>query len=342
MHTATTADGPASSRSTTCSICEPDGLAIALDYDLIICCVDRPWARIVLNQIAYTDLDPRDRRRHQHRRVRRRQRACATPPGAATSSAPAARASCATARSTCPRSRSTSRACWTTPTTSPVPSRQRGAGQNVALLSVSAAASLLAQFVSFNVAPGGIGDPGPLQYLLSTHTLEHLACTTRPHCPYEAPRPAGDQRQPLTGEHPRRRAASGEASCRARPSGLTAGSTASPPGSGTQVDRRVRRDRAADRVRRARAAQHWLNQPHPGPDGLRKKSSESLSLPQPLATIPSRCPLPPIGPSGRQHPLWLDRDRLETITQRMWLEIQKVMFPGQAATGARGTASRPS
>jgi hypothetical protein len=43
---------------------------------------------------------------------------------------------------------------------------------NVAVLSVSAAASLLAQYVSLNVAPGGLGEPGPLQYLLSTHTLE--------------------------------------------------------------------------------------------------------------------------------------------------------------------------
>lgn len=38
-------------------------------------------------------------------------------------------------------------------------------------------------------------------------------------------------------------------------------------------------------------------------------------------------------PAGRpiwgQHPLWLDRERLEAITQRMWIEIQKVMFPGQ-------------
>src|SRR5438128_240080 len=45
-------------------------------------------------------------------------------------------------------------------------------GQNVAVLSISATASILAQYVSLNVAPGGIGEPGPLQYVLSTHTLE--------------------------------------------------------------------------------------------------------------------------------------------------------------------------
>lgn len=79
---------------------------------------------------------------------------------------------------------------------------QHTTGQNVALLSVSAAASLLAQFVSLNVAAGGIGEPGPLQYLLSTHTLEHLATQSRPHCPYEHAENAGDKRQPLTGDHP--------------------------------------------------------------------------------------------------------------------------------------------
>ena len=38
-------------------------------------------------------------------------------------------------------------------------------------------------------------------------------------------------------------------------------------------------------------------------------------------------------PAGRpiweQHPLWLDRERLDSISQLMWFEIQKVMFPGR-------------
>jgi DNA-directed RNA polymerase specialized sigma24 family protein len=33
-------------------------------------------------------------------------------------------------------------------------------------------------------------------------------------------------------------------------------------------------------------------------------------------------------PIWEQHPLWLDRERLEAICQQMWFEIQKVMFPG--------------
>jgi hypothetical protein len=74
--------------------------------------------------------------------------------------------------------------------------------QNVALLSVSVSASLLAQFVSLIAAPGGEGDPGPLQYALSTHTLEHLPCESKAHCAFENAAGVGDRRSPLTGEHP--------------------------------------------------------------------------------------------------------------------------------------------
>ena len=59
---------------------------------------------------------------------------------------------------------------------------QNPSGQNVAPLSISVTAALLAQYVSLSVAPGGIGDPGPLQYVLSTHSLDHLDHTSRAGC----------------------------------------------------------------------------------------------------------------------------------------------------------------
>lgn len=219
MRSAATAANPAFSFYDL-SVCEPKGLATALDYDLIICCVDRPWARIVLNQIAYTDLIPvidggigidvfadgngmRNATWRSH--VIRFGRPCLVCNGQVELSDVALDI----------------QGLLDDPSYIAGAERHTGAGQNVAVLSVSAAASLLAQFVSLNVAPGGIGDPGPLQYLLSTHTLEHLTCTSRPHCPYECAEAVGDRRQPLTGEHPAaavhraRRAAS-------RPRGLTA------------------------------------------------------------------------------------------------------------------------
>lgn len=182
------------------SICEPEGLAIALDYDLIISCVDRPWPRIVLNQIAYTDLLPvidggisidvfedgqgmRNATWRSH--VVRPGRPCLVCNGQVDVSEVSL----------------DMQGLLDDPAYIAGAGRQPGTGQNVALLSVSAAASVVAQFVSLNVAPGGIGEPGPLQYLLSTHTLEHLACATRANCLYEGAEAVGDQRQALTGRH---------------------------------------------------------------------------------------------------------------------------------------------
>lgn len=183
------------------SICEPAGARRALDFDLIMCCVDRPWPRAVLNVLAYADLIPvidggiavdvfpagdglRNATWRSH--VIRPGRPCLVCNGQLDLGAVQADIA---GLSDDPHYVQGGR------------DLRAGAGQNVAVLSISAAAALLAQYVSFNVAPGGIGEPGPLQYVLSTNTLERLPAVSRPHCLYEVAEALGDARPVLSGRH---------------------------------------------------------------------------------------------------------------------------------------------
>lgn len=186
-------------RALDLSICEPDGLLEALDHDLIFCCVDRPWPRAVLNSLAYTDLVP------------------VIDGGIAIDTHPDGTMRNATWRSHVVRPGRPCMVCTRQLDMGQVAVDAQGllddrtyiagipnqspSGQNVAPLSISVTAALLAQYVSFSVAPGGIGDPGPLQYVLSTHSLDHLDHTSRAGCMYEVAEPEGDQRQDLTGTH---------------------------------------------------------------------------------------------------------------------------------------------
>ena len=155
-------------QTTNWSICEPQGLSIALDHDLIVCCVDRPWPRAVLNGLVYTDLIP------------------LIDGGIAIDTFDDGAMRNATWRShvirpgqpclSCIRQLDMGRVALDIQGLLDDPSYIRNGqmgpksgGQNVSALSISVAASLLAHYTSFNVAPGGFGDPGPTQFTLNTH-----------------------------------------------------------------------------------------------------------------------------------------------------------------------------
>ena len=202
---AATADNPAI-EVFDLSICEPEGLRLALDCDLIFSCVDRPWSRAVLNSLAYTDFIPVIDGGIAIDTVPTAP--CATQSGGPTSSALAGPAWPATASSTSPKCPSTGKDCSTISLHRRSRPRRNPARTERATLSASVSAGLLAQYTSLSAAPAGIGEPGPLRYSLNTHTLERLEDQTRPHCPVEPTEGAGDQRptsQPATPAAERQR-----------------------------------------------------------------------------------------------------------------------------------------
>ena len=182
------------------SICEPAGLELALDHDLVFSCVDRSWPRAVLNSMAYSDLIP------------------VVDGGIAIDTFDNGDMRNATWRSHVVRPGRPCMSCNRQLDLGSVPLEQQGllddpayihgvgrdrtpVNPNVAPLSVSVAAGMLAQYVSFSVGPSGLGDPGPLQYVLSTHHLERRHDTTSPHCAVEAAEAVGDDRVCLTSVH---------------------------------------------------------------------------------------------------------------------------------------------
>lgn len=182
------------------SICEPDGLNLALDHDIIFSCVDSPWARVVLNATAHTDLIP------------------VIDGGLRVDTLPNGKMRNAVWRSHVIRPGRPCMSCNRQLNLGDVQLDKQGllndrdyiaragqanepSNQNVAPLSVNVAANLLAQYVSFSVGPAGLGDPGPLRYSLNSHFLEHLKDGRRPHCPVEQEEGAGDRRTNITDQH---------------------------------------------------------------------------------------------------------------------------------------------
>lgn len=183
------------------SITDPAGLAVALDHDVIFSCVDRPWPRAVLNLTAYADLIPvidggialdtfsdgrlRSGIWRAHTLVPGRP--CMVclgqlDPGEVTLD---------------------QQGLLDDPTYITQAGKQAPASQNVAALSASVSAALLAQFVSLVAHPGGRGVPPPLRYLLAPHQLEHSTAVSGLYCSYEAETAAGDGRTVLTRQQDR-------------------------------------------------------------------------------------------------------------------------------------------
>lgn len=196
MRAAATSDAPRF-ETFDLSICSPEGLAAALDFDVIFSCVDRPWPRAVLNAIAYADLIP------------------VIDGGLSIEAFGTGAMRGATWRAQAILPGVPCLACSGQLVPEDVPldqqgllddpeyirqsGRERVAGRpNVALLSASVSAAQLALFVSLVAAPGRRGVPGPLRYSLAPHVLEHMDSTSQPYCAYEQHAGSGDARVDLT------------------------------------------------------------------------------------------------------------------------------------------------
>lgn len=178
------------------SICSPDGLALALDYDIIFSCVDRPWPRAVLNSVAYSDLIP------------------VIDGGIAIDTFDSGRMRSATRRAQTASPGRPCLACSHQISMLDVTLEMNGdlddpeyikrAGRepisgrpNVAALCAGVSASQLEQFVSLIAHPGGLGVPAPLRFVLALHHLEHIPVSSQKYCETERRTALGDARVDL-------------------------------------------------------------------------------------------------------------------------------------------------
>lgn len=177
------------------SITDPEGVSIALDYDVIFSCVDRPWPRAVLNGIAYADLIPvidggialdtfddgRMRNGIWRTHTLVPGRACMACIGQLVAGDVSL----------------DKLGLLDDPEYIKGANREAPSRQNVAALSASVSSAMLAQFVSLTAHPGRRGVPMALRYVLSTHLLEHSSAISGPYCPYENATSVGDRRTPI-------------------------------------------------------------------------------------------------------------------------------------------------
>jgi hypothetical protein len=186
------------------SVCEPLGLQTALDYDVVVSCVDRPWPRHVLNTIAYSDLIP------------------VVDGGLRLDPLPGGGLRNAVWRSHTAMPGRPCLACVGQYNPSHVQLERDGslddsgyiaslparselrANENVSAFSVAVASALLTQLLALILGPSGMGDPGPLRHDFARHRIEPAdAVACRAGCPYPPSIGEGDSRLDPTGRHPR-------------------------------------------------------------------------------------------------------------------------------------------
>jgi hypothetical protein len=177
-----------------------EGQRAALDYDIIFSCVDRPWPRAVLNQVAYADLIPVidggiaietfDDGRLRSSIWR------------AHTLVPGRPCMVCNGQLDLAQVRLDQDRLLDDPTYIARSGLQPPSSQNVAALSAGVSAALLAQFVSLLAHPGGMGVPGPLRFILAPHHLEHLPAVSGAHCPYEAETSKADKRRTMVDTAP--------------------------------------------------------------------------------------------------------------------------------------------
>ena len=192
---AATADGFKANRHHM-SICSPEGLAAALDYDVIFSCVDRPWPRAVLNSIAYADLIPVidggiaiDTFETGGMRGATRRTQAATPGVACLA---------CSGQINMPDVTLEMSGDLDDPEYIQRAGREPVSGRpNVAALCAGVSASQLELFVSLVAHPAGRGVPGPLRFMLAPHHLEHMQATSQPYCEAEQQTGLGDARTDL-------------------------------------------------------------------------------------------------------------------------------------------------
>lgn len=196
MLVAATGDNP-QFRSYPINVCTSEGLAHALDYDIIVSCVDRPWPRALLNAVAYADLIP----------VIDGGLVLETFPNGEMRSGswrahtlvPGRPCMLCTHQLNQTDIQLDRQGLLDDPRYIEQSGRETSSGAtNVALYSASVSAALLAQFASLVAHPGHQGVPQPLRYLLATRTLQEIKDEIGEYCQYELDTAVGDGRTPLT------------------------------------------------------------------------------------------------------------------------------------------------